>query len=81
MLPGKYVPAVSYTIHTRNPGAKQHINLKGKYEITIISSNILHREAVDLHFFDFLNALPSCYFRVLKQKCGLSSMQLFIMKI
>jgi hypothetical protein len=34
VLPGKYVPAVSYTIHTRNPGAKQHINLKGKNEIT-----------------------------------------------
>ncbi|XP_069681654.1 venom serine carboxypeptidase [Periplaneta americana] len=26
---GKYVPALSYTIHTKNPGAKQKINLKG----------------------------------------------------
>ena len=60
VLAGKYVPAVSYTIHTRNPGAKQHINLKGKNEITNIIANLLQREAVDLHCFDFLNALPSC---------------------
>jgi hypothetical protein len=59
LLPGKYIPAVSYTIHTRNPGAKQHINLKGKNEITIISLNILHREAVDLHIIDCLSALSS----------------------
>ncbi|PSN57995.1 hypothetical protein C0J52_08092 [Blattella germanica] len=26
---GKYVPALSYTIHIKNPDAKQHINLKG----------------------------------------------------
>ncbi|PNF39003.1 Venom serine carboxypeptidase [Cryptotermes secundus] len=26
---GKYVPALSYTIHTKNPGAKQVINFKG----------------------------------------------------
>jgi len=36
VLPGKYIPAISYTIHTRNPGAKQRINLKGKNEITNI---------------------------------------------
>lgn len=60
MLPGKYVPAVSYTIHTRNPGAKQHINLKGKNEITNIIANLLQREAVDLHFLGFLNAIPYC---------------------
>ncbi|KAG8227812.1 hypothetical protein J437_LFUL010970 [Ladona fulva] len=26
---GKYVPAISYTIHEKNPKAKMHINLKG----------------------------------------------------
>ncbi|PSN49676.1 hypothetical protein C0J52_22833 [Blattella germanica] len=26
---GKYVPALSYTIHIKNPDAKQHVNLKG----------------------------------------------------
>jgi hypothetical protein len=38
---GKYVPAVSYTIHTKNPGAKQVINLKGKNKTIVINLNIL----------------------------------------
>jgi len=81
MLPGKYIPAVSYTIHTRNPGAKQQINLKGKNEITNIIANLLQREAMDLHFFlTYLMHYLPVDFRILKQKCGLSSMQSCRMK-
>jgi hypothetical protein len=47
-FPGKYVPAVSYTIHTKNPGAKQRINFKGRNIIILISLNVLHRKIVDL---------------------------------
>jgi len=59
VLPGKYVPAVSYTIHTRNPGAKQHINLKGKHEITSLQTYCKGRQWTCI--FDFLNALPFCW--------------------
>jgi hypothetical protein len=59
LLLGKYIPAVSYTIHTRNPGAKQHINLKGKNKITTVSLIILHRETVDLYIVDCPNGLSS----------------------
>jgi gamma-glutamylcysteine synthetase len=38
---GKYVPALSYTIHTKNPSAKQVINFKGKNKTTVINLNIL----------------------------------------
>jgi hypothetical protein len=45
---GKYVPALSYTIHTKNPGAKQHVNFKGRNDIILISLNVLHVKTVEL---------------------------------
>jgi hypothetical protein len=51
---GKYVPAVSYTIHTKNPTAKQRINLKGRNNTGLICLNMLYRKTVDLHVFYFV---------------------------
>jgi hypothetical protein len=42
------VPALSYTIHTKNPGAKQIINFKGKNKTTVISLNLLQMKAEGL---------------------------------
>jgi hypothetical protein len=46
---GKYVPALSYTIHTKNPGAKQVINFKGKNKI--INLNKLQIKTEGLYTF------------------------------
>ena len=83
VLPGKYIPAVSYTIHTRNLGAKQRINLKGKNEITTpVPSYCKGRQWTCIFFFltSLMHYLP-VDFGILRQKCGLPSLQSFIMKI
>jgi hypothetical protein len=45
------VPALSYTIHTKNPGAKEVINFKGKNKTTIINLNILQIKTEGLYKF------------------------------
>jgi hypothetical protein len=58
------VPALSYTIHTKNPGAKQVINFKGKNETSVISLNlcnsfylwVLHPV---VHLYNWFPMMPS----------------------
>lgn len=69
MFIGKYVPALSYTIHTKNPGAKQVINFKGKNKTTLINLNILQIKTEGLYTFYCLvecNVISLSDLRVIK---------------
>lgn len=50
---GKYVPAIAYTIHKRNPTAPLKINLKG----LAIGNGLCDPEHMLGHYGDYLNQL------------------------